>query len=277
MKSRTHALIVLASTAGLVLAGVTAGATAGATAASAAPLPTDVGVFLDDTAPAPHSVVRDVVTLSGHAEAIEGVRRVELYAVAPRPAGRVPTGAPVATAVYEVPRTAGSFTLTWAPTGAARTVDLVVVARTSGRTGQAEIAGITVGTPASAARKPAAAPRPAPAPAPAPAARRPLAEGTGPLPVAPAVPQPAPGPAVRTGDAADVSAGQAGAFYQVYSQTPYQTEVVTTDPAPRARVTLPARGGRQVPWSAFGIGTLLLACAALVLRVSRPVRDPAYA
>lgn len=263
MKLCTRALVASAAALGLVLAG--------ATAASAAPLPTDVRVSFADSAPAPGATIRDTVTLSGRAQAIEGVRRVELFAVAHRPAGRVPTGRPIATTVYEVPGTDTTWAFTWSPAGALRVVDVVVVARTSTRSGQAEIAGVTVG----AAVAPRPAPRPAPAPAPRPAAAV-GAAGAGAVTGAAAVPKPAPGPAVRAGAAVDVSVEQATAFYQAYSQTAYETEVIEPA-APRSRVTLPSRGGRQVPWSAFGIGTLLLACAAQAMRMSRPRPEPAYA
>ena len=212
--------------------------------------PLDDGVRLD-APPRPGTVVTRPVEVSGEAQAVEGVLRIEMYVVRGASATLVDSVEPE----LPLPAVAVPFELRWDPAGIAPgRVTIRVVATTLARGFSAEAPGLVVPRPAT---KPHAVVRPAvraEAPPPVVAPRR--------------VPAPAPKPALD-------DSGRA--FGKAAPVLPYVRRVVSATRPPVTPVTVaapeavpPDRAG----WTSVAGGLLLLVICSHLHRVLRTQPDP---
>lgn len=236
--------------------------------ASAQVLPSlDVEIRLDAGAPTTGELIRGLRSIEGIAEAIEGIRRVDLYVV---PAGLtrdISSAVPVDSFTSDVPLNKADFDLEWdSSTTTARLVDIVVVARSATRTGQLEIPGVRVDEARTAAAEPVAAPKPKPK------APTTAAAGT------PSVTRAVSGSgrsttALASGsrrvalrvNAPEVGEAQASSFYAVYGQLPFAASA-TADAAARPALTSAPETTRGA-WPYVAAGVVLIVTAGHAQRV----------
>lgn len=235
----------------------------------------DITIRLDSSAPSTGDLVSGIRQIDGFAEALEGVRRIDLYVM---PAGitrSVDSAVPVDSMTSDVPLNRASFDLEWDTTAmSGRLVDIIVVARSATRTGQLEIPTVRVAQAApksttaaagksSGTAKPAgsaaavtrAAAAPPARPAAAAAARAQTASVKGVRFSSPAADEPA------------VSAAQAASFYKVYGQLPYTAQGAPATPSVITRAAETTRG----PWPYIAAGMVLMVTAG---HVQRSIRVP---
>jgi hypothetical protein len=219
--------------------------------ASAAPLPTDSGVWLDPTAPVEGERVSGIRTVQGRAQLPEGITRVELHVV---PTGSTAEMTPVASAASTVLGIGEvDFTFEWDTTRTPGVVDVRVVAVGLLRSVEAVVPGVVV-----------VAPRARIAPPPrqtvVQVSRKP----------ARSVSRRAP---VRAPDrSAGVYLGGYGALD--YGSTPPVTGAVTRAAASTRPIDAPPPAG---PWRSLAAGLLVLLTAAHVHRMLRtppPLEGP---
>lgn len=118
----------------------------GVAAAEGLPLPIDVVVQLDPTAPTTGELVRGVRDIEGYAEAPEGITRVDLYVVRHSLTNPLTGSVPVATFRPSVPLGRANFDFDWdsakTPAGL---VDIAVVATTTAsRSAEARVISVRV-------------------------------------------------------------------------------------------------------------------------------------
>lgn len=241
--------------------------------ASAQVIPSlDVAIHLEPGAPSTGELVSGIRQIEGVAEAIEGVRRIDLYVL---PAGSITRtlerSVPVDSMSSDVPLSRASFELKWdSSRTSARLVDIVVVARSTTRTGRLEIPSVRVArtvqdTSSGAAQSAGTAKRGAPAGRPAAVAAKPAQAATA---ARAAARRPA-GTTVagvrHTAIAAPDGAGpaQAASFYKVYGQLPYTADVA------QPRVISSAAETTRGPWPFVAAGMVLMVTAGHVQRVMR--------
>lgn len=229
------------------------------------PLPIDVVVELDRTAPATGELVRGVRDIEGYAEAPEGVTRVDLYVVRHSLTNPVTGGQPVMTFRPSMPLGRASFDFHWdsakTPSGL---VDVVVVATTTTtRSAEARVISVRVEHVARQATAPVASkPTVAKKSSKTAAPRTPAAQSAAQMRAS----------VLRKLAASPVNqaaqAKQAEAFYAAFGAEP-ELAVEAKAAAATPSVLAPLKRASRGVWPSVAIGLVLLVAAGHVQRAVR--------